>query len=30
VLPVGTAAAVGPGTRVIAHWRPEDQVLVSQ
>jgi putative spermidine/putrescine transport system ATP-binding protein len=30
VLPVGAPAAVGPGTRVIAYWRPEDQVLVSQ
>ncbi|AGZ41418.1 ABC transporter ATP-binding protein [Actinoplanes friuliensis] len=30
VLPVGAPAVVDPGTRVIAHWRPEDQVLVSQ
>jgi putative spermidine/putrescine transport system ATP-binding protein len=29
VLPVGTPAGVDPGARVIAHWRPEDQVLVS-
>jgi putative spermidine/putrescine transport system ATP-binding protein len=30
VLPVGAPAAVDPGTRVIAHWRPDDQVLVSE
>jgi putative spermidine/putrescine transport system ATP-binding protein len=30
VLPVGAPAAVDPGARVIAHWRPEDQVLVSE
>ncbi|MEO3925190.1 ABC transporter ATP-binding protein [Micromonosporaceae bacterium B7E4] len=30
VLPVGTPAAVDPGARVVAHWRPEDQVLVSE
>jgi len=30
VLPVGTPASFDPGTRVIAHWRPEDQVLVSE
>ena len=29
VLPVGSPAAVEPGARVIAHWRPEDQVLVA-
>jgi putative spermidine/putrescine transport system ATP-binding protein len=29
-LPVGVAAAVEPGTAVVAHWRPEDQVLVSE
>lgn len=29
VLPVGTPAGVDPGARVIAHWRPDDQVLVS-
>lgn len=28
VLPVGEPAAVDPGTRVIAYWRPGDQVLV--
>jgi putative spermidine/putrescine transport system ATP-binding protein len=30
VLPVGAPAAVDPGARVVAHWRPEDQVLVSE
>jgi putative spermidine/putrescine transport system ATP-binding protein len=30
VLPVGTPAAAGPGERVIAHWRHEDQVLVTE
>ncbi|GAA0930424.1 ABC transporter ATP-binding protein [Pseudonocardia zijingensis] len=30
VLPVGVPATVTPGTRVVAHWRPEDQVLVSE
>jgi putative spermidine/putrescine transport system ATP-binding protein len=30
VLPVGAPAAVDPGTRVVAHWRPENQVLVSE
>jgi putative spermidine/putrescine transport system ATP-binding protein len=30
VLAVGAPAAVDPGARVIAHWRPEDQVLVSE
>jgi putative spermidine/putrescine transport system ATP-binding protein len=30
VLPVGTPAAVDSGAQVIAHWRPEDQVLVSE
>nr|MDT0660720.1 ABC transporter ATP-binding protein [Micromonospora sp. DSM 115978] len=30
VLPVGAPATVGPGGRVIAHWRPENQVLVSE
>ncbi|MDG4832536.1 ABC transporter ATP-binding protein [Solwaraspora sp. WMMD1047] len=30
VLPVGAAAAVEPGRRVIAHWRPEHQVLVTE
>ncbi|MFI5913282.1 ABC transporter ATP-binding protein [Dactylosporangium sp. NPDC051541] len=30
VLPVGASSAVGPGARVIAHWRPEDQVLVAE
>jgi putative spermidine/putrescine transport system ATP-binding protein len=29
-LPVGAPAAVEPGAHVIAHWRPEDQVLVSE
>jgi putative spermidine/putrescine transport system ATP-binding protein len=29
VLPVGAPASAAPGTRVVAHWRPEDQVLVS-
>jgi putative spermidine/putrescine transport system ATP-binding protein len=28
-LPVGTPAAVYPGARVVVHWRPEDQVLVT-
>ncbi|GAA4464867.1 ABC transporter ATP-binding protein [Phytohabitans houttuyneae] len=28
-LPVGIPAAVHPGDRVVAHWRPEDQVLVT-
>jgi putative spermidine/putrescine transport system ATP-binding protein len=30
VLPVGAPAAVDPGSRVIVHWRPDDQVLVSE
>jgi putative spermidine/putrescine transport system ATP-binding protein len=30
VLPVGAPAAVEPGARVVAHWQPDDQVLVSQ
>jgi putative spermidine/putrescine transport system ATP-binding protein len=30
VLPVGAPAAIGPGARVVAHWRPEDQVLVAE
>ncbi|GID30719.1 ABC transporter ATP-binding protein [Paractinoplanes brasiliensis] len=30
VLPVGAPAAIAPGARVVAHWRPEDQVLVSE
>ncbi len=30
VLPVGTPATVESGAQVIAHWRPEDQVLVSE
>ncbi|MDQ7910445.1 ABC transporter ATP-binding protein [Phytohabitans sp. ZYX-F-186] len=30
VLPVGAPAAVDPGAAVVAHWRPEDQVLVSE
>ena len=30
VLPVGAPAALAPGARVIAHWRPEDQVLVAE
>ncbi|MET7399124.1 ABC transporter ATP-binding protein [Dactylosporangium sp. NPDC005572] len=30
VLPVGAAAGVDPGARVVAHWRPENQVLVSE
>jgi putative spermidine/putrescine transport system ATP-binding protein len=30
VLPVGTPAAIDPGATVVAHWRPEDQVLVSE
>jgi putative spermidine/putrescine transport system ATP-binding protein len=29
-LPVGAPAAVQPGARVVAHWRPEDQVLVTE
>ncbi|BCB75699.1 ABC transporter ATP-binding protein [Phytohabitans flavus] len=29
-LPVGTPAAVRPGAKVVAHWRPEDQVLVTK
>jgi putative spermidine/putrescine transport system ATP-binding protein len=29
-LPVGTAVALEPGATVIAHWRPDDQVLVSE
>jgi len=29
VLPAGTSPAIEPGARVIAHWRPEDQVLVT-
>ncbi|GAB3524405.1 ABC transporter ATP-binding protein [Phytohabitans suffuscus] len=29
-LPVGTPATVSPGTKVIAYWRPEDQVLVAE
>ncbi|MEV6634781.1 ABC transporter ATP-binding protein [Actinoplanes sp. NPDC051470] len=29
VLPVGAPAAVDPGAKVVAHWRPEDQVLVT-
>jgi putative spermidine/putrescine transport system ATP-binding protein len=30
VLPIGAPAAVEPGATVVAHWRPEDQVLVSE
>ncbi|MBM2614867.1 ABC transporter ATP-binding protein [Actinoplanes sp. LDG1-06] len=30
VLPVGAPAEISPGARVVAHWRPEDQVLVSE
>lgn len=30
VLPAGALAAVDPGARVVAHWRPENQVLVSE
>ncbi|WP_213451894.1 ABC transporter ATP-binding protein [Rhizomonospora bruguierae] len=30
VLPVGAPAAVDPGTPVVAHWRPENQVLVAE
>lgn len=30
VLPVGAPAAVDAGSRVITHWRPADQVLVSE
>ena len=30
VLPVGASSTVDPGARVVAHWRTEDQVLVSE
>jgi len=30
VLPVGASAPVDPGARVIAYWRPDDQVLVPE
>ncbi|MFG1610585.1 ABC transporter ATP-binding protein [Actinoplanes sp. NPDC049265] len=30
VLPVGAPATVDPGAEVVAHWRPEDQVLIQK
>ncbi|GAA2643720.1 ABC transporter ATP-binding protein [Paractinoplanes durhamensis] len=30
VLPVGAPASLAPGSRVVTHWRPEDQVLVAE